>query len=159
MPAVPTALPGARYDEQHRRFWTTRRGNRWDWWAWATWGARCSDRFTGRRPKHRSWRVQAPTRRKWTGWCTAVAIIAWRAADTVRQSDIGVGIITVPAHAAQDVAERMVAAGIRGILNFAPVRLRVPADVYVEDLDMTTSLEKAAYFARQRAGEGGAAGA
>lgn len=80
-------------------------------------------------------------------------------ADTVRQLDIGVGIITVPAHAAQDVAERMVAAGIRGILNFAPVRLRVPADVYVEDLDMTTSLEKAAYFARQRAGEGGAAGA
>jgi len=42
-----------------------------------------------------------------------------------------------------------VQAGIRGILNFAPVRLRVPAHVHVEDIDMTVSLEKVAYFARQ----------
>ncbi len=69
----------------------------------------------------------------------------------VRELSIGVGIITVPAQAAQDVGDRMVAAGIRGILNFAPVRLHVPENIYVEDLDMTTSLEKAAYFARQYA--------
>jgi len=62
---------------------------------------------------------------------------------------IRLAIITVPAQAAQDVADALVQAGIRGILNFAPVRLRVPAQVHVEDIDMTVSLEKVAYFARQ----------
>jgi redox-sensing transcriptional repressor len=62
---------------------------------------------------------------------------------------IRLAIITVPAPAAQDVADALVQAGIRGILNFAPVRLRVPAHVHVEDIDMTVSLEKVAYFARQ----------
>ena len=59
-------------------------------------------------------------------------------------------IVTVPAGAAQRVVDSMVATGIRGVLNFAPARLRVPACVYVEDIDMTTSLEKVAFFARQR---------
>jgi redox-sensing transcriptional repressor len=63
--------------------------------------------------------------------------------------DITVGITAVPASAAQDVADALVAAGVTGILNFAPHRLRVPPDVYVEDVDMTTSLEKAAYFSRK----------
>jgi len=39
---------------------------------------------------------------------------------------------------------------VRGILNFAPVRLRLPPHVHVEDIDMTVSLEKVAYFARPR---------
>lgn len=69
-------------------------------------------------------------------------------AEVSRRLDIRVGIITVPAHTAQEVADLMVVAGIRAILNFAPVRVRVPAGIYVEDLDMTTSLEKAAFFAR-----------
>ena len=62
---------------------------------------------------------------------------------------IRLAIITVPAQSAQGVADTLVQAGIRGILNFAPVRLRVPPHVYVEDIDMTVSLEKVAYFARQ----------
>jgi len=45
---------------------------------------------------------------------------------------------------------------VRGVLNFAPVRLRVPEAVYVEDLDMTVSLEKVAYFARDAAAAGDA---
>jgi redox-sensing transcriptional repressor len=61
---------------------------------------------------------------------------------------IRLAIITVPAQAAQDVADVLVQAGIRGILNFVPVRLRVPMHVYAEDIDMTVSLEKVAYFAR-----------
>jgi len=60
-----------------------------------------------------------------------------------------VAIIAVPPEAAQPVAEALAEAGVRGILNFAPVRLRVPEGVYVEDLDMTVSLEKVAYFARR----------
>ncbi len=38
---------------------------------------------------------------------------------------------------------------MKGILNFAPARLRVPPDVYVENMDVAVSLEKVAYFARQ----------
>jgi len=45
-----------------------------------------------------------------------------------------------------------VAGGARGILNFAPVALRVPPGVYVENLDMARSLEKVAYFARKAGG-------
>lgn len=58
-----------------------------------------------------------------------------------------VGVICVPASAAQDVADQLVAAGIRGILNFAPVSLRTPPGVYVEQIDLSVSLEKVAYFA------------
>ncbi|MEA3368259.1 MAG: redox-sensing transcriptional repressor Rex [Planctomycetota bacterium] len=72
-----------------------------------------------------------------------------RLARVVRARDIRVAIIAVPPEVAQGAADRLVAAGVRGILNFAPVRLRVPDDVYVEDLDMTVSLEKVAYFARR----------
>ncbi len=62
--------------------------------------------------------------------------------------NIDIGIITVPAENAQSVAEILCDAGIHGILNFAPVRLALPETVYVEDLDVTTSLEKVAFFAR-----------
>lgn len=66
---------------------------------------------------------------------------------------IRIGIITVPAEEAQTVAELLVRSGIRAILNFAPLPIRVPDAIYVEDIDMTMSLEKVAYFARQRAAE------
>jgi len=71
----------------------------------------------------------------------------------VREQGIQLGIITVPADQAQRVVDRLCEAGIFGLVNFAPVRLWVPGHVYVEDIDMTMSLEKAAYFARQRAVE------
>lgn len=64
---------------------------------------------------------------------------------------IDVGVITVPKDAAQDVADRLVHAGARGILNFAPIRIKVPEDVFVENVDLTTSFEKVAFFARQYA--------
>ncbi len=49
-------------------------------------------------------------------------------------------IITVPATAAQDVAEQLVAAGIHNILNFAPVVLRLPEDVIVRNVDFMQEL-------------------
>ena len=67
----------------------------------------------------------------------------------VAERDIRVAIITVPASEAQKVADTLVEAGVKGILNFAPARLRVPPDVYVENMDVAVSLEKVAYFARQ----------
>ncbi len=74
-------------------------------------------------------------------------------AEVIGGNGISVGIITVPAREAQAVADSLVGAGVSGILNFAPVPLRVPPDVYVGDIDMTMSLEKVAYFARQGTSE------
>ena len=68
----------------------------------------------------------------------------------VEERQVRLAILAVPAGAAQEVTDRLVSAGVRGILNFAPTPLRVSADVYVEDVDMTTLLEKVAFFARQR---------
>lgn len=64
----------------------------------------------------------------------------------VREKQINLGIITVPAAAAQSVADRMTGAGIRGILNFAPVPLKVPDGVFVDRIDIASALEKLAYF-------------
>lgn len=61
---------------------------------------------------------------------------------------IMIGILAVPAEQAQEIAEKLISAGVRGILNFTPVRLQLPEGVYVENLDMTVSLEKVAYFTR-----------
>lgn len=72
----------------------------------------------------------------------------------VAEQGISVGIVCVPADSAQEAADSLVAAGVGGVLNFAPVPLRVPAAVYLENRDMTTSLEKVAYFARQGGEDG-----
>lgn len=73
--------------------------------------------------------------------------------NVVQDKNIRIGIITVPAHAAQSVAQKMVESGICGILNFAPIPLRVPRNVYVEDNDITMSLEKVAFFAGKNISE------
>ncbi|MBN2342898.1 MAG: redox-sensing transcriptional repressor Rex [Deltaproteobacteria bacterium] len=65
----------------------------------------------------------------------------------VAENRAQVGIITVPESAAQETAERLVEAGVTGVLNFAPVQLRVPGHVFVENLNISTVLEKVAYFA------------
>jgi len=67
----------------------------------------------------------------------------------IRENEIEVGIISVPAAAAQGIATRLVRAGIGGILNFAPVHLQVPEHVYLYSVDISVSLEKVAFFARQ----------
>jgi redox-sensing transcriptional repressor len=69
--------------------------------------------------------------------------------EVIARENITVAILTVPSDAARVLAERLVAAGIRGILNYAPVPLRVPDWVYLENRDVTTALEKVAYFARK----------
>lgn len=65
----------------------------------------------------------------------------------VRDLGANVGIITVPATQAQHVADIMIASGIKGILNFAPVPLKVPEGVFADRIDIASSLEKLAYFA------------
>lgn len=68
--------------------------------------------------------------------------------NVIKENNINVGILSVPVDEAQEIAERMVNAGIRGLLNYAPMRLSLPNDVYVENRDMIMAVEKAAYFAR-----------
>ncbi len=70
--------------------------------------------------------------------------------EVLRVTPAAIGIITVPAAVAQEVADQLVAAGVRGLVNFAPVRLRTPREVFVEDVDITGLLEKVAFFARSR---------
>jgi redox-sensing transcriptional repressor len=74
-----------------------------------------------------------------------------KAEGVIRNMGITVGIIAVPEKEAQYVADVFVAAGIRGILNFARTPLRVPPEVYVEDIDLAMSMDKVAYFARRSA--------
>jgi len=64
------------------------------------------------------------------------------------EQGIDMALIAVPAAAAQPLADRLIEAGVKGLLNFAPVRLQVPPGVYVEHVDITVSLEKVAFFAR-----------
>lgn len=65
------------------------------------------------------------------------------------------GVVTVPADQAQKVAEAFIQANVRGIVNFAAVPLRVPAGVRLENMHITSTLEKVAYFSRmQQQGEG-----
>ncbi|MCE5250964.1 redox-sensing transcriptional repressor Rex [bacterium] len=66
----------------------------------------------------------------------------------VQELDIRIATLCVPAGVAQDIADMLVQSGIKGILNFAPVPLHVPRNIYVEDIDLTMSFEKVAYFAR-----------
>lgn len=61
-------------------------------------------------------------------------------------SDIAAAILTVPADQAQAVAEKAIKSGIRGFLNFAPVRLSLPEGVYVRHVDMTVELQALIYF-------------
>jgi len=72
-----------------------------------------------------------------------------KAEGIIRDLGATVGIIAVPDEEAQFVADVFVAAGIRGILNFARAPLSVPPAVYVEDIDLAMSMDKVAYFARQ----------
>jgi len=65
---------------------------------------------------------------------------------TVDEKGITIGIITVPAAEAQNVADRFIAAGIRGILNFAPSVLRVPPGVRIHYADFTAELLSLAYY-------------
>ena len=64
---------------------------------------------------------------------------------TVQKQQIRLAILAVPADAAQDVADQIVAAGVRGILNFAPVSLTVPPDVAMNSVDVAVQLEQLSF--------------
>lgn len=59
----------------------------------------------------------------------------------VREEEIEIVIVAVPADAAQSIVDRVVGSGVRAILNFAPVRLRVPEVVALRNVDMVVEME------------------
>lgn len=70
--------------------------------------------------------------------------------DVVEELGITIGIITTVAAAAQDVADQLVDAGVRSILNFAPTTLDVPYDVLVRDVDVAIELQILAFHEERR---------
>lgn len=69
--------------------------------------------------------------------------------EIIKKENIEIGVITVPADAAPEVSEKLVLAGIKGILNFSPRSINVSSNIYLEEFDMITSLEKVAYFVKR----------
>jgi redox-sensing transcriptional repressor len=61
------------------------------------------------------------------------------------ETSMDIGVITTPPSRAQEVANRLVEAGIKGILNFAPVRINVPSGCEVEYVDFTIRLDSLTY--------------
>jgi len=64
----------------------------------------------------------------------------------VRKHNIKIGIITVPDIAAQQVVDLMLSAGIKGVLNFAPIRLRGNDDCIINNVNLEVELENLIYF-------------
>ncbi len=71
-----------------------------------------------------------------------------RLKEIVEKEDISIAIMTVPADSASEVSTQLVDSGIKGVLNFTTVPLQVAPDVYMDEYDMITSLEKVAYFVK-----------
>jgi redox-sensing transcriptional repressor len=75
--------------------------------------------------------------------------------DFVKKNNIKIGIITVPDIAAQQVFNLMVSSGIKGIMNFAPIRLRGSSDVIISNVSLVMELENLIYFVNAREKTGG----
>jgi redox-sensing transcriptional repressor len=72
-----------------------------------------------------------------------------RLGEIVEKNNVRMAIITVPASAAQEVANALVDAGVTGILNFAPIVLHVPDEVTVNNVNLAIELENLSYFIQQ----------
>ena len=66
--------------------------------------------------------------------------------DVLKQEQIDVVILTTPENAAQQVADTLVGAGIKGILNFTPTRVYTPSDVQVHHIDLGIELQSLLFF-------------
>jgi redox-sensing transcriptional repressor len=70
--------------------------------------------------------------------------------DVVAEHKVSIGVIATPATAAQDVCDRLVAAGVSSILSFAPVTLTVPPGVDVRKVELSIELQILAFHAQRR---------
>ena len=70
-------------------------------------------------------------------------------AQVVRESGAEIGVLAVPAEAAQENYEALADAGVKGVLNFAPVRVKRRPDVLLKNVDLRIFLEELAFFLRE----------
>ena len=73
-----------------------------------------------------------------------------RLREIISSQNISIAILTVPTYSAKEMAKVLINSGIKGILNFTTVNLNVPDDIYLEEYDMITSIEKVAYFVKNK---------
>jgi redox-sensing transcriptional repressor len=66
--------------------------------------------------------------------------------EKIRQSRVKIAILAVPASVAQTVADQLVKAGIKSILNYAPIHLNVPGNVLVQHIDPAAHLQRMTYY-------------
>lgn len=66
--------------------------------------------------------------------------------ENIQAAGVQVAMLTVPATAAQETAEMLVKAGVKAILNYAPISLNVPEDVRVQHIDPATHLQRMTYY-------------
>ena len=64
---------------------------------------------------------------------------------------MAIGVIATPAAAAQEVADRLVDAGVRSVLNFAPAMITVPPGVSVRKVDLAVELQILAFYEQRKA--------
>ena len=64
---------------------------------------------------------------------------------------MAIGVIATPASAAQEVADRLVDAGVRSVLNFAPAMIAVPPGVSVRKVDLAVELQILAFYEQRKA--------
>jgi redox-sensing transcriptional repressor len=69
----------------------------------------------------------------------------------VEELDVAIGVISTPAAAAQEVADRLVGAGVRSVLNFAPSTIAVPPGVSVRKVDLAVELQILAFYEQRKA--------
>ena len=68
--------------------------------------------------------------------------------EIIKSKNISIAILTIPSSAAPSTVKIIIDSGIKGILNFTSIPLHLPENIYLEEYDMITSMEKVAYFAK-----------
>jgi len=68
------------------------------------------------------------------------------AEDFVRKNNIDIAIVCIPKKGAQEIVDRLIGAGIKGVWNFAPIDLQVPKHIVVENVNLTESLYTLSYL-------------
>ena len=66
--------------------------------------------------------------------------------DTIKRAGIQIAMIAVPSHSAQEVADQLISAGVKAILNYAPINLSVPENVRVQYIDPVIHLQRMTYY-------------
>jgi redox-sensing transcriptional repressor len=66
--------------------------------------------------------------------------------DVIQQNEVKIAMLTVPSSEAQAVADELIKAGVRAILNYAPIPLNVPAGVRVQHIDPIFQLQQMTYY-------------